>query len=151
MKPIGMKLYYAVPGTVTATTSMTFTELYCLVEYDPPGVSANVEEIEPCLSDTLIVEEPTTPKHKQTVATLKLRAGETQHFDDLYEYCISGTKLHWAVLYPGQGTTTTTVYCNHGGYLADVSQVTTDRNNDMKYTISIAPTAGIEWSTTAPV
>lgn len=151
MKPIGMKLYYAVPGTVTATTSMTFTEAICLVSLDPFGVSANLEEIEPCLSDTIIVEQPTTPKYKQVTATAKLQAGESFEYDNLHEYALAGTKLWFAVLYPGQGTTTTTVYQSFAGYLGDVSQVETDRNTDMKYTMMIAPQTDQSWSTTAPV
>lgn len=150
MKPIGMKLYTSTPGTVTATTSMTFVQLDCLVSLDPPGVSANLEEVEPCLSDTVIVEQPTTPKYKQVVATMKLITGDSNEYDDQHDICVAGTKQWYAIQYPMNGTTTNDVYCSFAGYVGEVTQLETDRNNDMKYTLTIAPQTDLVWSTTAP-
>ncbi len=140
-KPIGMIVY--VKTTTVATN--TFSTV-CATSVDGSGVTATSEELEPCLSDTILTDEPGLPKYNQQTIEYKKVVGTSGISHTLEQAVLNRTLSTYAVKFP----TTTPIYATRTAYVLSHTDLATDRNQDLKCQMVLAPQSDWTYSTTAP-
>lgn len=140
-KALGTIVYVA---DSTATTIVYST--LCAVEVSGGGVEAAAVEIEPCLSDTIVTDEPGDPKYKPITVRYKKVVGDAEVSDDLEGLCTAKTLVNYAQKFP----TSTAVYGVRTAYIVDHDNDSTDRNQDLTCTMVLAPQSDWTYSTTEP-
>ena len=143
-KALGMTVYLSNTST---GTSASFTTV-CAVSVDGGGVETSMETQEPCLDDTVIYEYPADPKYAQQ--TIEYKKIETASGDgvsvDMENACLNGTLCTYAIKIP----LSVPVYATRTAYVISHTDMTKERNQDMKSSIVFAPQSAWTYSTTAP-
>jgi len=144
-KALGMTVYLSNTST---GTSASFTTV-CAVSVDGGGVETSSESQEPCLDDTVIYEYPADPKYAQQ--TIEYKKIETASGDgvsvDMENACLNGTLCTYAIKIP----LSVPVYATRTAYVISHTDMTKERNQDMKSSIVFAPQSAWTYSTTAPI
>lgn len=142
-KALGMTVYVS----TTTTTSGLFTTL-CAVSVDGGGVENSVESLEPCLDDTIILEFPADPKYSQQ--TIEYKKVETTANDGvsaaLEAACLAGTMCEYSLKVP----LATPVYATKQAYIISHTDMSKERNQEMKCSLVLAPQSDWTYSTQAP-
>lgn len=144
-KALGMTVYLSNTST---GTSASFTTV-CAVSVDGGGVEASMESQEPCLDDTVIYEYPADPKYaSQTVEYKKI---ETTNNDDISATmeaaALASTLCTYSLKIP---LSPNAVYATRTAYVISHTDLSKERNQDMKSSIVLAPQSAWTYSTTAP-
>jgi len=143
-KALGMTVYLSNTST---GTSASFTTV-CAVSVDGGGVETSSESQEPCLDDTVIYEYPADPKYAQQ--TIEYKKIETTNNSDISATmeaaCLAGTLCTYSLKVP----LATPVYATRTAYIISHTDMTKERNQDMKSSIVFAPQSAWTYSTTAP-
>ena len=144
-KALGMTVYLSNTST---GTSASFTTV-CAVSVDGGGVETSAESQEPCLDDTVIYEYPADPKYAQQ--TIEYKKIETTSGDgvsvDMENACLNGTLCTYAIKIP----LAVPVYATRTAYIISHTDMSKERNQDMKSSIVLAPQSAWTYSTTAPI
>jgi len=144
-KALGMTVYLTTESTGTSATGNT---TICAVSVDGGGVETSMETQEPCLDDTVIYEYPADPKYAQQ--TVEYKKIETTNNDDISATmeaaCLAGTLCTYSLKVP----LATPVYATRTAYIISHTDMTKERNQDMKSSIVFAPQSAWTYSTTAP-
>jgi len=143
-KALGMTVYLSNTST---GTSASFTTV-CAVSVDGGGVETSMETQEPCLDDTVIYEYPADPKYaQQTVEYKKIETTNNSDISATMEAaCLAGTLCTYSLKVP----LATPVYATRTAYIISHTDMTKERNQDMKSSIVFAPQSAWTYSTTAP-
>lgn len=143
-KALGMTVYLSDTST---GTSATFTTV-CAVSIDGGGVETSSESQEPCLDDTVIVEYPADPKYaQQTIEYKKIETTNgTGITADMEAACLAGTLCSYSLKIP----LATPVYATRTAYIISHTDMSKERNQDMKSSIVFAPQSAWTYSTTVP-
>lgn len=146
-KALGMTVYLH-DSTNTPTTTSGFIAV-CAVSVDGGGVETSSETQEPCLDDTVIYEYPADPKYAQQ--TIEYKKIETTSGDgvsvDMENACLNGTLCTYAIKIP----LAVPVYATRTAYVISHTDMSKERNQDMKSSIVLAPQSAWTYSTTAPI
>ena len=150
-KALGMTVYLTTESTGTSATGNTTV---CAVSVDGGGVETSSESQEPCLDDTVIYEYPADPKYAQQTVEYKkvepLSDGtnitNTQISTLMENACLAGTLCTYAVKIPMSNP----VYATRTAYIISHTDMSKERNQDMKSSIVFAPQSAWTYSTTAP-
>jgi hypothetical protein len=134
-------------------TNATFTTV-CAVSVDGGGVETSSETQEPCLDDTVIYEYPADPKYaQQTIEYKKLEPSAsgttlttTTVSTVMEDAVLNGTLCSYAVKIP----LATPVYATRTAYVISHTDMSKERNQDMKSSIVFAPQSAWTYSLTAP-
>lgn len=143
-KALGMTVYLSDTST---GTSATFTTV-CAVSVDGGGVETSSESQEPCLDDTVIVEYPADPKYaQQTIEYKKIETTDGSGITaDMEAACLAGTLCSYAIKIP----LATPVYATRTAYIISHTDMSKERNQDMKSSLVFAPQSAWTYSTTTP-
>jgi len=144
-KALGMTVYLSDTST---GTSATFTTV-CAVSIDGGGVEASMESQEPCLDDTVIYEYPADPKYaSQTIEYKKIETtNNTGISADIEAAVLASTLCSYSIKIP---LSPNPVYATRLAYVISHTDMTKERNQDMKSSIVLAPQSEWTYSTTAP-
>ena len=143
-KALGMTVYLSNTST---GTSASFTTV-CAVSVDGGGVETSSESQEPCLDDTVIYEYPADPKYaQQTIEYKKIETTNNSDISaDMEAACLAGTLCTYSLKVP----LATPVYATRTAYIISHTDMSKERNQDMKSSIVFAPQSAWTYSTTAP-
>lgn len=131
------------------------TDEVCLTSLDGGGVEANIEELEPCMSDLTIVEFPGDVKYSQQTLEYKIDydvtdiAGgsvETSTFYLMEQACIDRELITYTIEIP----TNPVLYASRTAYVASQTEVAKERNQDMKVQAVLVPQTDWAYSATNP-
>jgi len=144
-KALGMTVYLTTESTGTSATGNTTV---CAVSVDGGGVETSSESQEPCLDDTVIYEYPADPKYAQQ--TIEYKKIETTNNDNvsatMEAACLAGTLCTYSLKVP----LAVPVYATRTAYIISHTDMSKERNQDMKSSIVFAPQSAWTYSTTAP-
>lgn len=135
-------LVYLKDDTV-ATNAFTTV---CVTSIDGDGVIASSETLEPCLSDTVVLDFPADPKYNQITVEYKKIAGSSGISVDMEAAALNTTLSTIGVKIP----TSTVIYATRTAYVISHTDVAKERNQDMKSQIVLAPQSAWTFSTTEP-
>ncbi len=140
-KALGMTVY------LSDATTGAFTTI-CATSIDGGGVETSSESQEPCLDDTVILEYPADPKYaQQTIEYKKIESTDGSGItSDMETACLDGTLCRYALKIP----LATPVYATRTAYIISHTDMSKERNQDMKSSIVFAPQSAWTYSTTAP-
>jgi hypothetical protein len=141
-KALGMIVYIK-----TASTTVTTYSTACAISVSGGGVEAAAVEIEPCLSDTVVLDGPGDPKYKPVTVRYKKEFSTAATLSTTIEgFVTNKTLVKLAVKYP----TATAVYSIQDCYVVDHDNDESDRNQDLTATMTLIPQTAASFSTTAP-
>ncbi len=143
-KALGMTVYFSTEDTGALAT---FTAV-CATSVDGGGAEASAETLEACLDDTVIYEFPADPKYaQQTIEYKKIETPDNDDISaDMEEACLNTTLCSYALKIP----LATPVWAYRTAYIISHTDMTKERNQDMKCSIVFAPQSAWEYSLTAP-
>lgn len=140
-KALGM-IVYIKTNTVATNTFATV----CATSVDGSGVVASAEDLEPCLSDTIVLEFPGNPKYNQQTIEYKKVVGSSGISHSLESAVSNKTEITYAIKFPE----TTPIYATRTAYAVQHIDLAADRNQDLKCQLVLAPQSAWTYSTTAP-
>lgn len=130
----------------TAATQTFYTA--CATSVDGSGITSSAEEIEPCLSDAIVVEYPGNVKYNQQTIEYK-RSDSTSGVSYVMEGIADDsppTMIKYAIKIPFA----TPVYGTRHAYIVSAVDMPVERNQDMKQQLVLAPQTAWTYSTTEP-
>lgn len=136
----GIELY------VDFTTATTYTEISCITALEGFGVTASPVEIEPCLGDTTVLEEPGDAKNNPITSEYKITPSGSNISETLRTAIRDKTLGSVVIGYP----TTTPIYAAMSAYISEHVDLPAERNQDLKARIVFIQQSAATWSTTAP-
>ena len=136
-------------GTIVylETTSVTTYVTVCAVEVSGGGIEAAAVEIEPCLAQTVVLDEPGDPKYKPISVRYKKVVGESE-VSDLFEGFVAAKTL---VRYAQKFPLAIPIYGVRTCYIVDHDNDSTDRNQDLTCSMTLVPQSDFTYSTVVPV
>lgn len=138
-KAVGMIVY------VNPTTTTVYSTV-CVTNVDGGGVTSNAELQEPCLADTIAYEQPGIPNYNQQTVEYKKVVGSSGISKTLEDAQLAQTLITYALKFP----TTTAVYGSRTAYILSHTDMATERDQDLKCSMVLAPQSNWTYSTTAP-
>ena len=140
-KALGMVVYLRLNTVATNIFSTV-----CATSIDGSGVVASAEDLEPCLSDTMVLEVPGDPKYNQQTIEYKKVVGSSGISANLEAAVLAKTEITYAVKFPE----TTPIYATRTAYAIQHVDLAAERTQDLKSQLVLAPQSAWTYSTTAP-
>ena len=120
-------------------------EEVCATAVDGGGVEANIEDLEPCLKDLIIQQFPGDVKYSSQTIDYKIDFGDpaadsstvaANVYNKLEDCCINRLKIMYCIKIP---TFPTSVYAKRFAYVASQTEMSKERNQDMKAQVVLIP------------
>ncbi len=151
VKALGMEVWFNDRNQPTPEddVGVYFTQV-CAVSIDGGGVEASMETIEPCLDDLVVKEYPADPKFSQI--TIEYKKDETCDYDNVFSKleaaCLATRKIEFAYKIPIAGNVP--CYAYRSAYVMSQTDMTKERNQDMKVSIVLLPQTNWTYLPTPP-
>lgn len=148
-KALGMRVYFNFNPIPTLYPNNPFENCWeevCATAVDGGGVEANIEDLEPCLKDLLIVQFPGDVKYSEQTIDYKIDYGDpatdlttvtTNVYSFLENCCINRRVIAYCIEIP---TAPASVYASRTAYVASQTDMSKERNQDMKAQVTLIPT-----------
>jgi hypothetical protein len=133
-------------GTFTGTTAPTALSTVCALSVSGGGVEAAAVEIEPCLSDALVLDGPGDAKYKPLTVRYKRNPGSGTISASLETAVLNKTLVRYGQRFP----LATPVFGTRDAYIVDHDNDDTDRNQHLACTMTLIPQSNWTFSTVAP-
>ena len=150
VKALGMEVWFndRYQATPDDDVGVYFTQV-CAVSIDGGGVEATMETIEPCLDDLVVKEYPADPKFSQI--TIEYKKDETCDYQNVFSKleaaCLATRKIEVAYKIPIAGAA---CYATRSAYIMSQTDMTKERNQDMKVSIVLLPQTNWTYSSSEP-